>query len=197
MRKLNPIALSCIIMLVIRGGVLAQEEPERQPKKFGIGIEISDVSAFEDRGGDYQGVVTGIYLPIESTRKTRFEPKIGILRYTDVDTEESWTRLDALAGYFGRIKRGDYQFYFGARGGFMIYVHKSQDEGGGFDRWTQRRGYLTPVIGGEYYFSPYFSLGGESRLVFSSYDEDEEGKQAYTASEVAVMARFYVPHRQK
>lgn len=192
MKRPHLVILLTVITLVTGGGISAQEKPESPPRKFGIGIEISDVSAFEDRGGDYQGVVTGIYLPIQGTAKTRFEPKIGILRYADVDTKESTTRLDALAGYFGLIRRGNYQLYYGARGGFLVYVHKSQDEAGGFDSWTQRRGYLSPVIGGEYCFSPYFSLGGEARQVFSSYDEDE-ADMSYTATEVAVMIRFYIP----
>jgi hypothetical protein len=193
MKRLNLVILLAIITLVTGGGVLAQEEPERQPRKFGIGIERSDVSALEDRGGDYQGVVTGFYLPIQATPKTRFEPKIGILRYADTEREDSYTRLDALVGYFGLITRGDYQFYYGARAGFLVRVIKSQDEGDSFSTWTQRRGYLTPAIGGEYYFSPYFSLGGEARLVFSSFDEDEEARQSFMASEIAVMIRFYIP----
>jgi hypothetical protein len=192
MKMPDLIALFSIIILVTGECVLAQDKPGRKPGKFGIGIELSDVSALEDRGGDYQGVVTGFYLPIQGTAKTRFEPRIGITRYADIDTEESWTRIDALAGYFGLIRRGDYQFYYGARGGLLVYVHKSQDEGGGFERFTKRRKYLTPVIGGEYYFAPYFSLGGEARLVFSNYDE-EEADMSYFATEIAVMIRFYVP----
>lgn len=191
--KKPPIVNLVCAFLILSSGLGAQDEPERQRRKSGIGIEMSDVSALEDRGGDYQGVVTGFYLPIQATPKTRFEPKIGILRYADTDREDSFTRLDALAGYFGIISRGDYQFYYGARAGFLVRVIKSQDEGDSFDRWTQRRGYVTPVIGGEYYFSPYFSLGGEARLIFSSYDEDDDGKQSYAASEVAVMIRFYIP----
>ncbi|MCK6543993.1 porin family protein [bacterium] len=187
----------------------AQEDGESNdaghPKtKFGIGISIgTNTHRFGD-DEDYKfyktGAVMGIYVPININGKWRMEPEVSFNTMSGkINSEEgiySYSSSSTLkisrygVGVLYRKKREQTETYLGVRFGKAFVEDKSSssyEEPGYENARSEKRNrsdlYLGPVAGGEYYFSPFFSIGGEAQVIYTKvgrtygdeYEDDEDG----------------------
>lgn len=183
-----------LIMVMVLGlSLQAQEDGETNdagpPKtKFGIGISIgTNTHRFgDDEDYDFYktGAVMGIYVPININDKWRMEPEVSFNTMSGkINSEEgiySYSSSSTLkisrygVGVLYRKKREQTETYFGVRFGIAFVQDKSSSsfkspdyEDSHRDKRNRSDLYFGPVAGGEFYFSPFFSFGGEAQLIYT------------------------------
>lgn len=118
----------------------------------------------------------GLYLPIDIGPSFRLEPEIGILRYTEsarldgVESGVALTNLRVGAGFLYRAALGENgQGYVGPRLALVLHSEEKRSPNGEDDRTStttkSRSDFVLGLVGGgEYFFTPSFSLGAEAQL---------------------------------
>ena len=134
---------------------------------FGFTIgnnNVIDLLMAFDNGVLLTPTIYGIY-QMDSNR--RFEPSIAYFRLSDDNNNYS----SAVSIGFGILEirpteSGNYSNYLGLRS-FITFINGSNDP-------MDILGYaISPVCGGEYYFSQNFSVGGEVQLTLQRFDEGD------------------------
>jgi hypothetical protein len=190
MKKLALILVVLFTVLFLFNTVFAQEKGYRA---FGIGVNVIDYMS---------GAGSTIYLPINLGPSFRLEPMLGISNYAednDDDSEYSDTDFTIGLGIYPTIRKGDAVIYVGGRLGMII---SSSEYTNSFDNTTKYSDFtfgIGPALGGEYYFSPHFSLGGEMAIMYhattdkTEYENgnDIEDTSAGFETQSLVFVRFY------
>ena len=168
---------------------------------IGVGVRLANVFVF-NRGfldGEFANGAT-LLVPININDRLRVEPEIGFSRSTsESDLYDATTSQYVLGiGIMPLIPRGNFTLYAGGR---FRYVNASQDESSGpfgGDREISTSGIsLAPIVGGEFFFARWFSLGGEAGFEYrtsSSEDsvvEEDSSDSSSFGTTGAVHVRFY------
>lgn len=145
-----------------------------------------------------------VHVPIQITDSFRIEPEFGLLSTSsddgDDNTESNLNLRLGVGLLFTHAMTKDTNVYGGARLG-VIFNTREEDNGNNTVT-TSRTGFVGGgVSGGEYFFSPAFSVGGEFQLnVISLGDETIEADGVEDSTEESdliistntlVMVRWY------
>ncbi len=88
--------------------------------------------------------------------------------------------------------KGAINIYYGARIGFIHATSSEKLSSGESCEESGNGFYVAPTIGGEYYLSNSFTIGGESQLRYVSYKEkDEESTSTLMGTRTIFFIRVY------
>jgi len=196
MNKVTLILVLAVAVIVFINPATAQDKDYRT---FGIGVNVLDL------GGIMYGGGATIYVPINLGPAFRLEPLLGFGTTSydwegDADDEE--TNVVIGLGVYPTIRKGDAVIYIGGRIGLALASEEEKDNNG--DVYVEYGDFsfgIGPVLGGEYYFNQYISLGGEMSIMFSSttsktdfkseFQDDEEDSMTRIGTNSMVFIRFY------
>ena len=133
---------------------------------------------------------TSISIPIFISIKFKLEPFLSFSDYqNESKIEPSIIIPDQYESRYKYFTFGIGIFYswpikktyihFGGKLGYIKSRDEEKFEGSGFLTHTENKGkgYLfSPIIGGEYFFTNHFSLGGEANFEWSAVDSDGEDR---------------------
>jgi hypothetical protein len=156
---------------------------QAQPVKgWGIGVSILDAhQAFEigqTEGSAYNHSIT---IPIILNQGFRLEPEAGF--FNGKSTEEqgqdeevyTTTQYRVGIGIFPQSSMKSSVLYYGARVGYLVLNRKYEetDVSGSYSEELKGSGiFVAPAIGGEYYFSNSFCIGGEAQILYASINTE-------------------------
>jgi hypothetical protein len=201
-------AMSLLLVLGIAWPARAddgEKSDEEKKPKFGVGVSFSPFRGiFVERFRPLD--LADIRVPIFIGSHVKLEPEIGILRMTETVSggdflfdprvrKETFTQLRlALGGYYRHSATEKLEIYVGPRVGIIRStesIRRDDDE----DSETLKDLLLGAALGGEYFFSNHFSLGGEVQFNYLSFDETEDPFSRTEASllttNASVLLRFY------
>lgn len=143
-------------------------DPATAQTRFGLGVGIGTGTA----GADFDGLgAIAVYVPIHAS-SIRIEPEVGLLRVSssDDDFEQSTTILQLGSGFFANLSdEDDTMIYVGGRLGIQrsssSFANNEEEE-------SMTNFFIGPAVGGEHFLEDNFSLGGEARLIYLSFDEE-------------------------
>lgn len=175
MSRILPIGL---VLLVLSQAAQAQEK--RPQVGVGVSLDVTptgDFSLFDEL--HLTGRTGNIHVPIQVAPRVRLEPMIGYAHESQETTNGSATFK--ASGTLWRVGVGllfqlssheDFQAYAGGRVGLARRSAKFTDSDPNFPpptttKASQKNTFLAAALGGEFYFSPRFSLGGEAQLVYT------------------------------
>jgi hypothetical protein len=188
----------------------------------GVGVSVSNASPSTSlpAGEEPVSVPTpSLLIPIDVSETFRIEPVLGYSRLTtsrEIDApdddlnEETSTTLTSLrigVGAFAKASRGnDTNLYFGGRVGYNR-ASRSTDDGDlrntddddEEDSSNASGFFIGPTVGGSYFFSDFFSIGGEVEARYSNIGTSEAETGNFTVSEdvttitlrPSLVVRFY------
>jgi hypothetical protein len=190
MNKLK-IFLCLLIALCFIINSYAQSE-----KKVGIGIVLFDVQKlleFSASGGEY--TINTISIIYETSPTFRIEPEIGYFNGSQeisngMTQEHKITSWRIGVGILPQKPYEKFTLYYGARVGYINENIEDESKANGY--------YIAPALGGEYFFSNHFSLGGEAQVVYISATtepeddyENWESKLSVVNTRALAFVRFY------
>lgn len=173
--RILPIGL---VMLVLTQAVEAQDK--RPQVGVGVSLDLTptgDFSLLDEL--HFTGRTGNIHVPIQISPTVRLEPMIGYAHESQKTTNGSTTSTAAgtlwragIGLLFQFSKHEDFQAYAGGRAGLARRSVKFTNSDPNFPpptstRASQKNTFLAAVLGGEFYFSPRFSLGAEAQLVYT------------------------------
>jgi hypothetical protein len=149
---------------------------------IGLGVTLNPI-ALADLDGDLAVLpigLTNFTVPIRLGDGFRLEPELGILRLTTQvsgtgfsgESTETVLRYGLSAHFFLAEASSDFRPYVGPRVGFVRNTQDSSSDGSSFES-KRTDSYFGVAIGGEYWFTPRFSLGGEVQLNRVSIGDEE------------------------
>ena len=188
MKKVSVIIILLFATMIFSSSAIAQDDGYRV---FGLGVSVMEYGT--------------VYIPINVAPSFRLEPFLGFdfTSYDwDGDADDSRSTVELGIGILPTIRKGSAVIYIGGRIGLAITSGEYKDSGGDvYVESTEASFWIGPVIGGEYYFNPHISLGGEMAISYgSSADEtnytsefmdDEEDTISGIGTETAIFIRFY------
>jgi len=178
---------------------------------FGIGVTtagIKDLFLFVEGRGD---IAPTIFVPISISSNFRIEPAIGFIQLSsDRDREPEYRSKSTSKsfhigiGFFPVIPKEKYSLYYGTRLGFIKTSSSSEYSysWGSHDSEESTSGFfVAPAIGGEYFLSDHFSLGGEAQVRYTSLSGEEtetnnerevtDLSSSSTSTRALIFIRFY------
>ncbi|PSQ70657.1 MAG: hypothetical protein BRD38_04805 [Bacteroidetes bacterium QH_9_67_14] len=177
----------------------------------GVGVSVSNASPSTSLPAGEAPVsvpTPSLLIPIDVSETFRIEPVLGYSRLTTSssfegpnDEEETSTTLTSLrigVGAFAKAPRGnDTNLYFGGRVGYNR-VSRSTDDDDEEESTNASGFFIGPTVGGSYFFSDFFSIGGEVEARYSNIGTSEE-EDDFTVSEdvttitlrPSLVVRFY------
>jgi len=191
------ILILSLFMFLIWNNVYTQESTQQKQVQFGLGVGIADIRDIIQLFSD-AGIAPQVFLPINISPKFRIEPGIGYFQTSSERTnwESSSKTLSLGLGIFPMTLKGDINFYYGARLGLMHVTSSYKESHNGYSYSDEASGngfYIAPTIGGEYYLSNSFTLGGEAQLRYVSYKEKDEDDDEETTSKItSTRAIFFI-----
>ena len=189
---------STLLVLLLAAG-LAVPARAQSPTRVGVGISLGTSGILGDVGGDEDGFSfpVAITLPILAGR-FRIEPEFGLVRtassfeVNNEDVEFSTSAVQLGAGLALQRVRASTAFYGGARGGVVLLSSDSDGTGSDDDDTESSILYVGPMVGGEYFFSDDFSLGGEAQVLLRLAGEDGVGDTESTETLTSTRGLFFV-----
>lgn len=177
----------------------AQETNENKSTRVGIGVSlfnVNDLLEFIVSKGVGQTAV--FYLTFDTSPGFRIEPEFGYSVYNIEEKNNGYTAESTLkilrlgTGLFAKnAKNNQYHIYYGIRLGYLYNSEESKyrhEYDSGTDKESSSGFYLSPALGGEYFFSDYFSMSGETQLMYSSssFEDSDDPNEEITVSSVSV-----------
>jgi hypothetical protein len=158
-------AALCIGMIALAQAQSLTTAYANRPK-LGLGVaigkEVYSVGEMSDPVPEIKTVdFPSIYIPIRIAPNIRVEPEIGFFRYSvESVTDQTFTLLLYGAGVFFLQNIGAVDLSWGVR--FNLMNETYHVSGAGVDQTVKRKDTIYgPALGGEYFFTPNLSLGGE------------------------------------
>ncbi|MEJ2053532.1 MAG: outer membrane beta-barrel protein [Calditrichaceae bacterium] len=195
MRKVSIFIVMFVVVLMFSTSSFAQNEY----RPFGIGVNVLDLN------GIMSGAGATVYLPINLAPGFRLEPLIGLnITSDEYDSGAEYSQTDMILGIgiFPTIRKGNAVIYVGGRVGIGLGSSESKNSNG--DKTSDQSDFsfgLGPALGGEYYFNPHLSLGGEVSIMYRhttmtdkaifDYEEDQEDTESSIGTQGLVFIRFY------
>lgn len=220
MKKLQFTILG-IMVFFMWGLIFAQQSISSQ---FGVGTAISDID----------DITSTIFFPITISSYFRIEPEIRFMRkssssdreskendFNNTSTSENTSTSKHFhigIGIFPVIPKDSYNLYLGVRLGYIRISssHEYNSISSSIDYYHNYKSkvkestngyYIAPAIGGEYFLSDYFSLGGEVQVEYTSLKGEEKNEgdnqgitdrsSSSTSARALILVRFYFSRRFK
>jgi hypothetical protein len=167
---------------------------------IGIGVRVNDVFgsliSFDE---GFIGGGTTLLVPININGRFKLEPELGFGRNsTDGDDFEiSTSQFTVGVGILAMAPRGDFALYGGGRLRYTKFTQELDFGGFGGSREQSSSSFgIAPVVGGEHFFSRWFSLGAEAGIEYRTFGSEEDGDEddadrSSIATLGSVFARFY------
>ena len=139
--------------------------------KVGVGVGFNN-SIFADEVLQVPVGLSTFQIPVFITEKIRLQPELSFYsnNYTDKeeDKEERSTSMNryGIAGHYSFINKDNYISYGGVMFGMSMLSQTSEQNDNEVEQ-TQNNFYMGLLVGGEYFFSDYFSLGAELMMLIS------------------------------
>jgi hypothetical protein len=196
MNKLIRLSVAFIILACVPLISFSQDSLKLRP--FGIGLRINPLNLAEINGLD-QFPTPKVLLIINPTNRFRLEPEFSFYQRNG---SRSKTYSVGLGGYY-QFQRAQTNFYTGVYGGVTRGVRKGETPSNmGSVKYTSVDEIFSvgPVFGGEYFFTPHFSLGGELTLrwaIYKDYEqpevfEDNIDDLTYVYTGASLFVRFFL-----
>jgi hypothetical protein len=164
-------------------GLVAPAEGQISDPRFGVGVslDMTPTSGFSLGGSfSFEARTGNLHFPIRVSRSIRLEPAVGYARETQEvnnptsSAEGKFSVLRVGLGVMFLLPRGEsFLAYAGPRVGLRRRTQKITDRFTGAPTITttvqQTDKFLSAAFGGEYFLSPYFSLGGEAQLTYTDF----------------------------
>ena len=175
MRRLLSIALA----LAVATPLAAQDQPAsgETTRNIGFGVQVTAGLVFFDFDVPLFPA-SGILVPIRVNPKFTLEPEVSLMRFSNefggATSSVSQTRLGV--GFLGEIGAQENALhpYIGLRVG-MTRITEEEPSGPSTTTTTKTTGWtIAGVVGGQHFFSPGFSLGGEVQLARTGFGEPKE-----------------------
>lgn len=193
MKKVSVILIILFAVLIVSNSAIAQDKAYRA---FGIGVSITDLNGWYG---------SAIHIPINLSPGFRLEPFIGFMTAAyddDGEDDDSETGMQFGLGIYPTIRKGSAVIYIGGRTGIAFFSGEYKDNNG--DVYVEESDFtffIGPVLGGEYYFNPHFSLGGEVGIMLdvtgeemnytSEFQPDTEDAYVIIGTQGKLFIRFY------
>jgi hypothetical protein len=172
------------MVVILFSTIVTTFAQETKQSKIGFGVSIVDVKdLIRILSGDGD-ISPSIFLPINVSSKLRIEPEIGFFTVTSEDktptqNEKNKDYSDQFhfgIGIFPLKDLVSYNLYYGARLGYIHFSSYNENDMGYTVREESSSGgfFISPTIGGEYFFNNHFSLGGEVQVRFTSLNGEEK-----------------------
>lgn len=200
------IYFTIIFLMFFLGFSLVKAQEQNSFKTHvGIGVSvfsINDLLQFIVSQG--AGQTTSLYLTIDSSPGFRIEPEFGYSVYNIERKDNGYSSESTLkilrlgTGLFAKnSKNNQYHIYYGIRLGYLYNSEESKyryDFNSGTDKESSSGLYLAPTVGGEYFFSDFFCMGGETQIMYSSseYDDSNDPNEEMTISSLSIRAVILV-----
>lgn len=170
---MKTLALSTLVALLFVSTVAAAQ---RNTLYVGIGVALNPVAIVVNNTDMFLPVgLMNIYVPLQISPHLRVEPECGILSIRDNTTgnnaiqQQTWQYVRFGTGVFYTWQPiASTQLYTGVRGGLLRHTTARETTNDIIPkRESAQWSYYTGLcLGGEYYFSPHFSLGAEAQLYY-------------------------------
>jgi len=201
------VGTTLLALAVLANGTAAQSD---EGVKVGFGVALNPI-AIGDLDFDASVLPVGLgnfTVPIQIGSSLRFEPELGIFRAHAESSSngstskytESLMRYGLAAHYlFGGSE--SFRPYVGPRFGFIRQSSDQEFTGSTPTESKRTDSYFGLALGGEYWFTPHFSLGGEVQVNRISIGDEEVTNQpaptgSYDASIISsngvVAVKFYL-----
>ena len=152
---------------------------QEQATRIGIGVSLGKEAIPIDDNFVFSWFdYPNFYIPILISSHFRLEPVLGFYHYSR--SRDDMKRSDDIfslgCGIFPVTQKEKLYIYYGAR---LEAIHYSSSyEYPDFnnqesDKASKTDFYIGPAIGGEYFFSEHFSLGGEDQVSFIFIGQDD------------------------
>ncbi len=211
MRSKSKLWIALVPVLLFAGTAQAQSDGV----KVGIGVNLIQATITPDLsgGGNFGTVALGdILVPINFGQRFKLEPWLGVFRFkdkredTDFSDDQRTTQWRFGTGlYFRFPTSASFVPYFGPRVALLLTSFSSESTfpgGSSKFEFSQTDFQVGLALGGEYFFSGHFSLGGEVQLNYTSMGEPNQkldGVDITTGSRsqnlfsnaASILARFY------
>jgi hypothetical protein len=146
----------------------------RPNPRIGLGVALGkEVYEITDNGAVNQVDFPTFYVPVFIHPNLRLEPEIGFVRYsttTGVSIIRNSILLTGCGAFIGHWC-GPVYLYGGGRVAWIRNTHFVQSMIGAGKTTTLIDLMWGPALGGEYFFTPHLSLGGEIQFNFVKYKE--------------------------
>ncbi len=182
--KKRQLCLLTIILLILTPGIIQANNGGNsiEIKSFGVGLHMQQFT-LSDISSEVM-VPANKLLLLYSTNLFRVEPEFAFFNYK---YKESKSRgLFFGLGLFGMYQIEQTNIYYGVRTGFSFI---SMDDVYYDDDMTRFE--IGPAVGAEYFFSNYFSIGGEISIRYSSIDSGMSENETMMATNTGLLLRFY------
>ena len=177
-------AFSFILIGSLLAGGLSAQGTKVVPG-LGLGIDVGDSPL--QAIGSLGGITTSLLVPVMIGQRFRLQPSVGYLRASLERTSSPFTSssrvkrltLGLAAHYLFPVKDA-LRIYLGGGVGLgwsKVEDRSSDGQGRSFSSTEKRTDrLLNAVAGGEYFFSPRFSVGGEVRLDYVTFGDPESSQ---------------------
>ncbi len=202
MKNLSLIVILSFVLLTFSSSLYSQESSaDKQTIKVGIGISsaFSTISLYQypSLNSDQPQLNTAVSIPMIFSSVYKLEPYVS---YTSVKSETKSDNPNLsnynydFKGHYISVGMGIFyvkeiektKLHFGVRGGYLSTYTESKMTSLSYNSYYEDKGtgfLITPIIGGEYFFSDYFSLGGEVHFEWSHLNIDQIDKYDYNNEE--------------
>ena len=185
------IARSTLFTILCLSTAFSQEEKGR----LGLGVSLNPTALFS--GSTTSTVflpvgLTDIYLTLDNGKGFRLEPEFGIYSTSSESStgapyasssSSSASLIRIGTGVFGMFLRdSSFNAYAGPRVGVLLTSQTSQSGTSPETTTSESDIYVGFSLGGEYYLSPHFSLGGEVQLNYIKFGEPKRDPASTTLS---------------
>ncbi len=181
--KKKLLIVTLLFFLIVSTNVYSQSTTNNYQTRIGLGITYT----YYKESFIYiinEGIlIPTIFIPIKVSPKFRIEPEIGFYRisdhYSDKYSNHKTTEkiFQIGVGLCPVVTKNSFDFYFGSRIGYLYISLSDEYISNAYldkDKGSAKGFYISPVLGGEYYFSKHFSLGGEVQVKYSRYNLEEK-----------------------
>lgn len=198
MQKTSLILLLGIAFFLVPNLVYAQEKGTR----LGVGLSMANevLSIHEQLYLDMFDYPS-FYMPILISQRFKIEPEAGLWRYSysfeDGGKEKRSISVISLGfGIFPMTNKGKVYIYYGARFRLVRFLESYEQTWNGHTDSDDSKTdiYFGPAIGGEYFFTDHFTLGGEVQLNFTSigqFDDEKDASESLITSKTLIFVRWY------
>ena len=185
-------------LLLFMGTTPAAAQDGEDTPRVGVGVALSDITTVLVSGISGGTVSAPVVLvPIDVMPGLRVEPILGYARtrseITVADNEPQETSVSALqigVGIFGRADRGAAGLYYGGRIGYTTSSADITSGAPGDDGESASGFFVGPTLGGSYFLSDFFSLGGDIEVRYTSTGREEDfGTQTAEYSNSSIIFR--------
>lgn len=144
------------------------------------------------------------YMPIIISSRFRIEPEIGLYRFSESDEywKQSATIFTLGCGFFSMTRKEKVDIYYGVRLKLarISWSEEYEYSWNGYqesekDKFSKTDFYISPAVGGEYFFNKHFSLGGEIQLnyiILGQWHMDEYENDDSSGSEIKSNTLIFV-----